>query len=487
MYLMPNTNVGAIATEPTTPQPDVSPLIITGYKTASGGLDVALLQIYNDSDSLQDLNAWTITAADAAGNTQSAVVAARPGYIEPETHVVIAKNGVVDGATYTLTGWSQSSPHTLGAIKSITLSNPLYKPHTSMVGGMVDEWMMRNTTSSGYSTATSAAAFSVHYQPLFDDGVYMSPDSPAGLHITEVYPYASTCDPLDTSVLCGDYIKLANESDAPIDLSGYVLRTDSSSSSRTSANTFDLSLYGSVNPRSYIMVAQTDTGNRISLTNSGGYIWIEDAWGLMQYSETMTHYESAGTSLQGYAYAKDESGNWQWTSTPQPGGANVITLAPVQICPEGKYLNPETNRCRSLEDTLSALTACDEGSERNPTTNRCRKISSTTSAQAPCKEGQVRNPETNRCRSIASEVASLMPCNDGYERNPATNRCRKVAVAGSETAKYPVEPYKQGSASAASWWVIGGVGTLALGYAAWEWREEISTAGSRLLRAFARR
>jgi hypothetical protein len=60
-------------------------------------------------------------------------------------------------------------------------------------------------------------------------------------------------------------------------------------------------------------------------------------------------------------------------------------------------------------------------------------------------------------------------------------------VAGSETAKYPVEPYKQGSASAASWWVIGGVGTLALGYAAWEWREEISTAGSRLLHAFARR
>ena len=486
VWLAPSVSADSIVTTPTMPRPDTSPLIITSYKTANNGADIAFLQVYNGSETLQDLSEWTITATDTADNSYAVMLDARPGYIEPGTHVIIERNGAVSGATYTMTGWSSATPPS-SPIKSLTLSSSQYRPHTSVVGGVVDEWMMRNTTTSGYSTATTAAAFSVHYQPLFDDGLYMAPGAPAGLRVAEVYPYASACDPLDTNVLCGDYIKLVNDSGVPIDLSGYVLRTDSSSSSRTNANTFDLSGYGIVNPGEYLLIAQTDAGTRVSLTNSGGYVWIEDVWGLVQFPETMTKYESAGSNLQGYGYARDESGNWQWTSTPTPGGANVITVPPTQECPEGKYLNPETNRCRSLEDTLSALAACDEGSKRNPTTNRCRKVTTANSTQTPCKEGQVRNPETNRCRSIASEVADLIPCNDGYERNPATNRCRKVAVAGSETVKYPVEPYAQGGASMATWWVMGGVGALALGYGVWEWREEIGTAGGRIIRSFARR
>lgn len=485
MWLAPGAEASAIVAVPTTPQPDISPLIITSYKTVNSGTDIAFLQVYNDSDVLQDVSSWTITATDAANNSYSAMVDARVGYIEPGKHVIVEQNNAVSGATYTMTGWSTTAPSS--SIKTLTLSSSQYRPHTSAVGGAVDEWMMRNTTTSGYSTATTAAAFSVHYQPLFDDGLYMPPNVPVGLHVAEIYPYASICDPLDTNVLCGDYIKLVNDAATPIDLSSYVLRTDSSSASRTSANTFDLSQYGIVNPGDYIVISQTDSGGRLSLTNSGGYIWVEDTWGLMQFPETMAKYESAGSSLQGYGYARDELGNWQWTSTPTPGGVNVITPPPAQECPEGKYLNPETNRCRSLEDTLSALAVCDEGSERNPTTNRCRKTATTSSTQTPCKEGQVRNPETNRCRSIASEVADLIPCNDGYERNPATNRCRKVAVAGSETVKYPVEPYAQGGASMATWWVMGGVGVLALGYGVWEWREEIGTLGGRLVRGFTRR
>lgn len=486
LWLAPNVSADEIITTPTGPQLSASPLIITSYKTINTGTNIGFIQIYNDGDSLQDLSAWTITATDAANNSYSVMLDERLGYIEPGTHVVIEQNNAVSGATYTMTGWSSvtlpSSP-----IKALTLSSSQYRPHTSIVGGAVDEWMMRNMTTSGYSTATTAAAFSVHYQQLFDDGLYVSPGTPVGLHVAEIYPYASMCDPLDTSVLCGDYIKLINDSGTPIDLLGYVLRTDSSSSSRTSANTFNLSDYGVVNPGDYLLIRQTDTGARMSLTNSGGYVWIEDAWGLAQFPETMTKYESAGSSLQGYGYARDELGNWRWTSTPMPDSVNVITPPPAQECPDGKYLSPETNRCRSLEDTLSALAVCDEGSERNPTTNRCRKTTTASSTQTPCKEGQVRNPETNRCRSIASEVADLIPCNDGYERNPATNRCRKVAVAGSETVKYPVEPYKQGAASTATWWVVGGVGTLALGYGIWEWREELSVACGRLVRVVTRR
>ena len=482
VWLVPSASAEEIITTPTIPQADVSPLIITSYKTINSGTDIGFIQIYNTSDTLQDLGTWAITDVE---NNRSIVMNARAGYIEPGNHVVIAQGGV-ENATYAMAGWSQmiTLPK---VIKSLTLSNSQFKPHISQVGGAVDAWLMRNSTTSGYSTATTAAAFSVPYQALFDDGLYALPSAPTGLRVAEIYPYASACDPLDTNVLCGDYIKLVNDSALPIDLSSYTLRTDSSSSARTSANAFDLSSYGTLSSGGYVLISQTDAGGRLSLTNSGGYVWIEDAWGMVQFPETMTRYESADSSLQGYGYARDESGNWRWTSTPMPGGVNVITPPPSHECPEGKYLNPETNRCHSLEDTLSVLAPCDEGSERNPTTNRCRKATTVNSVQTPCKEGQVRNPETNRCRSIASEVADLIPCNDGYERNPATNRCRKVAVAGSETVKYPVEPYKQGGASMATWWVMGGIGTLALGYGVWEWREEIGTAGGRLVRAITRR
>lgn len=477
VWFVPSVSADDIITTPTMPQPDASPLIITSYKTTNNGTDIGFIQIYNSSSALQDLNTWTITDVE---NNRSIIVAPQAGYIEPNTHVVIAKDGVTN-ATYAMAEWSVdvAAPKVM---KAITLTSQQYKPHTSMIGGTVDAWMMRNSTTSGYSTATTAAAFSAPYQPLFDDGLYTMPSAPTGLRVVEMYPYASDCDPLDDSVLCGDYVELTNESDMAIDLSQYVLRTDSSSSSRTTTNTIDLSPYGVVDPGAYVLVSQTDAGARLSLTNSGGYVWVEDTWGLAQFPETMTRYESASSDLQGYGYALDQAGAWQWTSTPTPGAVNIITPKPAPVCPDGKYLSPDTNRCRSLEDAINALATCDEGSERNPMTNRCRKIATTASStQTPCKEGQVRNPDTNRCRSIASEVADLIPCNDGYERNPATNRCRKVAVAGSETTKYPVEPYKQGGASMATWWVMGGIGTLALGYAVWEWREEIGLAGGRLI------
>jgi hypothetical protein len=46
---------------------------------------------------------------------------------------------------------------------------------------------------------------------------------------------------------------------------------------------------------------------------------------------------------------------------------------------------------------------------------------------AACGEGRYRNPETNRCKKIEAEAESeLKPCAEGYERNAETNRCRKV-------------------------------------------------------------
>ncbi len=462
---------------------DTTPSVSTSNKLFRIG-DVELVQLYNTGSVPLNVAEWRIV--DVANPLRELQFdrSIRSGWLEPGKHVVIASalSSIGADATYHLTGW-EGEP--IAAVKSpgLSLVHRTYRSSQVDVSGS-NTLRKRVFGSTSYNTSfqdatiPSDVADSSATDVLFEDGLYLPPSHPA-LTIVEIYPYASSCAPFDSSILCSDYVKLYNPTDSTIDLNDIVLRTDSSSASRTNSNTFTLS--GVLGAGEYLMVWQTDLGGPLSLTNSGGHVWLEDLYGLpgsAPYDGTVTRYESAGSSLQGFSYALAQDGSWQWSSTPTPGVGNAITPPVEAPCPDGKYRNLETNRCRTLEDTLNALSTCEEGYERNPLTNRCRKIgSSTTSSLTPCKEGQVRNPETNRCRSIASEVADLIPCNDGYERNPATNRCRKLQT-GSEVkgAEYPVEPVTEHSGNAAGLWTLVGVAAVATMYALWEWRHEIGSA-----------
>jgi len=81
---------------------------------------------------------------------------------------------------------------------------------------------------------------------------------------------------------------------------------------------------------------------------------------------------------------------------------------PVKVCPEGKVLNPLTNRCIKIK-TINKVRknplskpennspkACPEGKVRNPKTGRCINIKPIKEPKA-CPEGKVRNPKTGRC------------------------------------------------------------------------------------------
>ena len=117
---------------------------------------------------------------------------------------------------------------------------------------------------------------------------------------------------------------------------------------------------------------------------------------------------------RGMAYARTGKG-WVWTTTPQPDRANLITLPVVSVieCPAGKYRNPDTGRCRTVEEAVNELATCPEGQARSTETNRCRSLATLAKATlTACGEGQERNPLTGRCRSIASAVAELLPCDE---------------------------------------------------------------------------
>lgn len=470
-----------IVTMPTPTTSTVAPLMITAYKTDASGSNLLIVEIYNDSKTIQNMGDWSINATT---DTNEKVVASTlmltplaNHYIEPETHITLD----LDNAHSDLQWVAAASPMT-----SLQMSARGFSSNVAHIGSVTGNAMYRTLNASGYSTAKSAFTnthrMGENGQPsmtdiFYDDGFYAAPNNPVGLHIIEVYPYSSSCSPFDTSILCGDYIKLANDSHTKIILDDYVLRTDNGSTNRTSSNTFTLS--GELNPGEVLPIYKTDAGTHMSLTNSGGYIWIEDRLGITQYVDTAIEYASAGSSLQGLSYAQTSAGAWQWTSTPMPFSDNIITQV-AQTCAEDQYFNPDTNRCRSLEDTLTALTPCQTGYERNAETNRCRKIADTLTSLTPCKAGQIRNPATNRCKSDADVASGLTPCQDGYERNPATNRCRKTGVAGASSA-YPVEPYQEVGRSSAMYWAIGGIAAAAVGYGVWEWRQELGAFASSLL------
>lgn len=181
--------------------------------------------------------------------------------------------------------------------------------------------------------------------------------------------------------------------------------------------------------------------------------------------------------------ADDESyslidGAWQQGALPTPGQPNAMpavvvseavtseeTVAP---CAAGKYRNPETNRCRSIE-TGSGPVACQAGQVRNPETNRCRNAVTAAANTTACASGQSRNPETNRCKKDTVATATTSACKPGQARNPETNRCRKVLAAKSSTSPGDSSSSKK----PVSYAVIGIVAAIGVAYGLWEYRGQL--------------
>lgn len=184
------------------------------------------------------------------------------------------------------------------------------------------------------------------------------------------------------------------------------------------------------------------------------------------------------------------NGQWQLTEQPTPGAENIAYLTVEEVnttsvssgslepCPEGKYRNPETNRCKTIE-VEEGLKPCDPGQMRNPETNRCKKTAEVLTSIKPCDPGQERNPATNRCRKVSAKVA-LASCKEGQERNPDTNRCRKVASTStsSPTSSQLEQDVKQ--KQNISYGIFGAMAVLVFGYGIYEYRANIANFFTRL-------
>lgn len=280
------------------------------------------------------------------------------------------------------------------------------------------------------------------------------------------------------------FVELYNPTDASLPLTGCRLQTNRS---KTVVYTFGEGI--SLQSKEYVVVYIEDT--LLTLTKTAkGIVSLVSLDGVVE-ADSVSYANLA--SMTSWAIFDD---GWKQTYTPTPGAVN--SYAQYAVCDDGYYRNLTTGRCNKIIEA-TVLSDCGEGRERNPMTGRCRNVP-TAKELSPCREGQYRNEETNRCRSILLAVSTLKPCADDQFRNPATNRCKKIASSddvaladcgeGRErnpmtnrcrnvksttppAAGFAVEPTEDTVSVFVGWWILGGVMAIALGYAGWEWREEI--------------
>lgn len=458
-----------------------SPVMVTAYQIDGSALQ--FVQIYNSTNELISLDGGLLVysyTTDPVGSSRIAVVS--NGLVEPKRHILFAVEGLFAEAAHPNHFISTAVPSP-SSISSIQFLLPGMAPSTVPVSLKTNNTIQqRGKTSTGYSTVT----FSDFSGDLFADKLYEVP-SPPPLKIVEVSPRSKACEPFSIDPTCGDFVKLMIMPGYTDDvLERYRLKTDDSAESVT--NTFSFS-YASKHG-DYLLVRLRDDGQLMSLTNSGGYIWIEDKYGEKYYEETLTGYADAGSETylnQSWAFDTSDD-TWKW-AIPSPTGPNLFPQ-PLSAgmgsgfddasCPAGKYRNPETNRCRSLEEAVSALAVCEEGKERNPATNRCRSLLTTSSTNlSPCEEGEERNPTTNRCRKVLGMASTLTPCPVGSERNPETNRCRKISE--NVLASPAAVAIESGGGNVLKNALIITAGLGALGYGFYEWRSELLRALRKLV------
>jgi len=314
-----------------------------------------------------------------------------------------------------------------------------------------------------------------------------SPCAAPSVSITEILANPSGADTAG-----GEFVEFYNSDNSPAVLTDCLLSTDKISNLKLPETTIEPGNYFAF----YLGGKLLNGGGQVSFAANG--------------KQDVVNYPKLGD---------DESwatidGVWQITSQSTPGSPNQpspqepakepVQESPAAVdknnspetspCPEGKFRNPATNRCKSAVLAASSLLACSSGETRNLLTNRCSKVSTSkpSTAQASqkvsaaCPSGQDRNPDTNRCRKIAGATSSAAPCQAGYERNPDTNRCRKAAGTTSTTGSSGTKlPDSTGPAPLHPA-ILASMALLTMSYGFYEYRFDIINLFARLRTKFAK-
>lgn len=111
-----------------------------------------------------------------------------------------------------------------------------------------------------------------------------------------------------------EFIELYNPNSKLFDLSNFMLQTASTTS--TATHTYHFPAGTTISPGGFKAFKSAQT--HLSLSNSGGQVWLVDPLGT-----TLDTCDPYGTAKDGQSWV-DASGKWQWTLQPTPGTTNKV-------------------------------------------------------------------------------------------------------------------------------------------------------------------
>lgn len=483
----------------------------------------SFIEVWNTSSDYQKLDNTVLDLEYSSAATLQSYVCTVPlsGYIAPKTYLTLAAPEKVSGEQNVLS--MGNCPNAGGKLVDISLSlrdaaQPV--PDEKLLVPAPDaaqRYVRKATSKTGVLETDFTKKPAATSTDLPRTSALYHPPTTMPLRITEVFMNPRLCASGDIDLTCRSYVKLVNDSDVPVDASLYRLRSGKPGATSSVYNTSAIA--GVVPANGFLVINQTADGKKLGMNSEEGATWFEDRLGFVTYANGDTPYEKAelvANRQRAWAYDASDA-TWKW-ATPSPttketlfyvpgmGGGEVTAEAnesELKPCAANQYRSEETNRCRLIATSASASAPCKEGQYRSEETNRCRSIASAAKSLTPCKEGQYRSEETNRCRSIAATAASVLkpcaddqfrspttnrckkiastedglkPCKAGQERNPSTNRCRNILASTPSDAAFKVRPIEASPVSMMKWWALGAVLAGGAGYAAWQFRHEITGA-----------
>ncbi len=138
-----------------------------------------------------------------------------------------------------------------------------------------------------------------------------------------------------------EFIELYNKSDEVVAMGGLIITVGASKT-----NTYTISSNINLEPHEYYAVYAKESG--LTLTNSGTNITLAAHDGTVLQSVTYL------VAKPGQSWALADNGQWQWTLSPTPGGANTITLAPAVVPSLIKSVSKKTTTAKAPKPPKAA-------------------------------------------------------------------------------------------------------------------------------------
>ena len=475
------------------PSEYLSPVFISAFQTSnvdSATTKLDVIELYNSTTEPINLKNWVV---DGYGSSEISAckltISHDDEYILPKSYVVLAQSSVLQGSMEPpMIKEFDTNCGTIGQkITRLTLDSP------QRGNGSVEETIHAIPSAGGFVRSGLTAtyrdeddAFNDNFDPIItrpNSAVYIGrwyvPPTETSITVVEVLPKPLVCAPNDVRAQCLEYVKLYNAG-GKYSPSSFRIRTGVKGSSVNASNTAILSDDG-ISPGHY-------ASYEMSLSDSGSYVWVEDAYGIKTYDATIVHYNSA-SSHDGQAWSRlsPNMDEWQWTKFPTPNdepnrfnsGGIINQCSELKLSEIAANTNSQFVEVYSVSKNTINVSGCQiqtnrstnisyvfpEGTTLAASQAMAVRISETGLTLTKTTSGTVfvlnsdgsvevdarsyENLDENTSLALvggtwlqtflvtpneSNEYSEFPACDSGYVRNEETGRCNKIEAPSSLTA-----------------------------------------------------